>query len=123
MEGAASARLTWWMVDTRKRYSAAGSPTQREVSMRRLLKDLEERGESLLGYSRRTGAAYQTLIYWRRRLKALDATRRSAFVELPAANAISMHAYKLHITERLTLEIPLDIDPKALASLLRELDA
>ena len=89
--------------------------------MRRLLAAIERRGESLYAYSRRTGTPYQTLIYWRRRLRGLPRSSKPKFLEV-APVPRPADAFELVFSDGRTLRIPASFDRDALAQLLAGLN-
>jgi hypothetical protein len=95
--------------------------TNREVEMRRLLAGIERRGESLYAFARRTDTPYQTLVYWRRRLRGLRRSSKPKFLEVrPIARPTD--PFELVLPDGRMLRIPASFDRDALAQLLAALD-
>ena len=77
--------------------------------------------QSLYAFARRTDTPYQTLVYWRRRLRGLRRSSKPKFLEVrPIARPTD--PFELVLPDGRMLRIPASFDRDALAQLLAALD-
>lgn len=96
-------------VERRRRYS--------DEEKIRILDEAKNMGSSLVSIARRYGISPSLLHLWRKKFTVPE----QAFLSVNVPSAIEKKVILLRIGSDIILELPKDIDPKALGAVLREL--